>query len=85
MRYHRVYTGRKLNVHRTCLNVLCSFNLRPVSTGRYTVIQFVAAVPLKKYLLNSKKKKKKIQILFFFSVLYSGDIAALLTFTLSEC
>ena len=83
MRYHRVYTGRKLNVHRTCLNVLCSFNLRPVSTGRYTSNLFVAAVPLKKYLLNSKKKK--IQILFFFSVLYSGDIAALLTFTLSEC
>ena len=33
-------TGRKLNVHRTfrrrpgrLLNVLCSFNLRPVSTG----------------------------------------------------
>ena len=36
----RVDTGRKLNVHKTfrrspgrILNVLCSFNLRPVSTG----------------------------------------------------
>ena len=35
-----VDTGRKLNVHKTfkrrpehLLNVLCSFNLRPVSTG----------------------------------------------------
>ena len=37
--YH-VDTGRKLNVHKTfirrlrlLLNVLCTFNLRPVSTG----------------------------------------------------
>ena len=36
-----VDTGRKLNVHNTfgrrpgfLLNVLCMFNLRPVSTGR---------------------------------------------------
>ena len=36
-----VDTGRKLNVHKTfrrrpgrLLNVLCTFNLRPVSTGR---------------------------------------------------
>ena len=36
-----VDTGRKLNVHKTfrrrpgrLLNVLCSFNLRPVSTGK---------------------------------------------------
>ena len=35
-----VDTGRKLNVHKTftrrpgrLLNVLCTFNLRPVSTG----------------------------------------------------
>ena len=32
-----VDTGRKLNVHKTFrkrpLNVLCTFNLRPVSTG----------------------------------------------------
>ena len=39
-------TGRKLNVHRTfrrrprrLLNVLCKFNLRPVSTGLLTVLQ----------------------------------------------
>ena len=37
----RVDTGRKLNVHKTFrrrpgrpLNVLCTFSLRPVSTGR---------------------------------------------------
>ena len=37
---HPVDTGRKLNVHKTfrrrpgrLLNVLCTFNLRPVSTG----------------------------------------------------
>ena len=36
-----VDTGRKLNVHKTfrrrlgsLLNVLCTFNLRPVSTGK---------------------------------------------------
>ena len=39
---HPVDTGRKLNVHKTfrrppgrLLNVLCTFNLRPVSTGQY--------------------------------------------------
>ena len=38
--YFAVDTGRKLNVHKTfrrrpgrLLNVLCAFNLRPVSTG----------------------------------------------------
>ena len=38
--YRPVDTGRKLNVHKTfkrrpgpLLNVLCAFNLRPVSTG----------------------------------------------------
>ena len=38
---HPVDTGRKLNVHKTLrrrpgrlLNVLCTFNLRPVSTGQ---------------------------------------------------
>ena len=35
-----VDTGRKLNVHKTfrrrILNVLCTFNLRPVSTGLLT-------------------------------------------------
>ena len=36
-----VDTGRKLNVHKTfrrrpgrLLNILCTFNLRPVSTGK---------------------------------------------------
>ena len=39
-RHYPVDTGRKLNVHKTfrrrpgrLLNVLCTFNLRPVSTG----------------------------------------------------
>ena len=39
-RFYPVDTGRKLNVHKTFrrrserfLNVLCTFNLRPVSTG----------------------------------------------------
>ena len=42
-----VDTGRKLNVHKTfrrrpvcLLNVLCTFNLRPVSTGLRTYKQF---------------------------------------------
>ena len=37
---HPINTGRKLNVHKTfrerpehLLNVLCTFNLRPVFTG----------------------------------------------------
>ena len=41
-----VDTGRKLNVHKTfrrrpgrLLNVLCSFNLRPVSTGSRGVLK----------------------------------------------
>ena len=40
-----VDTGRKLNVHKTfrrrpgrLLNVLCTFNLRPVSTGLSTTL-----------------------------------------------
>ena len=67
MRYHRVYTGRKLNVHRTCLNVYVrSIYVLCLQGGIPSSNLFVAAVPLKKYLLNSKKKKKKIQILFFF-------------------
>ena len=42
-----VYTGRKLNVHKTfrrrpgrLLNVLCTFNLRPVSTGIHIQILY---------------------------------------------
>ena len=42
-----VDTGRKLNVHKTfrrlpggLLNVLCTFNLRPVSTGVVSVAKF---------------------------------------------
>ena len=40
--YNPLDTGRKLNVHKTfrrrpgrLLNVLCTFHLRPVSTGKY--------------------------------------------------
>ena len=43
-RYLPVDTGRKLNLHKTFkrrpgrhLNVLCTFNLRPVSTGSSTI------------------------------------------------
>ena len=50
-----VDTGRKLNVHKTfrrrpglLLNVLCTFNLRPVSAGKGTVMQF------KKALINDR-------------------------------
>ena len=42
IKLHPVDTGRKLNVHKTfrrrpgrLLNVLCKFNLRPVSTGQH--------------------------------------------------
>ena len=38
---HPIDTGRKLNVHKTfrrrLLNVLCTFNLRPVSTGQFKI------------------------------------------------
>ena len=41
---HPLGTGRKLNVHKTfrrrlggLLNVLCTFNLRPVSRGQHIV------------------------------------------------
>ena len=44
-------TGRKLNVHKTFrrrpgrfLNVLCTFNLRPVSTGKLDKILVFYAV-----------------------------------------
>ena len=47
-------TGRKLNVHKTLrrrpgrlLNVLCTFNLRPVSTGKIlTDFQICINLPL---------------------------------------
>ena len=54
-----VYTGRKLNVHKAfrrrpgrLLNVLCTFNLRPVSTGlascclQATKIQFLCLMQI---------------------------------------
>ena len=44
-----VDTGRKLNVHKTfrrrprcLLNVLCTFNSRPVSTGCGIVINYIS-------------------------------------------
>ena len=44
---HSVDTGRKLNVHKTFrrgpgrhLNVLCTFNLRPVSTVFFEQLNF---------------------------------------------
>ena len=50
-----VDTGRKLNVHKTfrrrpgrLLNVLCTFSLRPVSTGLLWIVLF-----------KTKTKKKK--------------------------
>ena len=43
-----VDTGRKLNVHKTfrrrpgsLLNVLCTFNLHPVSTGCVLLLTFI--------------------------------------------
>ena len=51
-RIHPVDTGRKLNVHKTVrgrpgrlLNVLCTFNLRPVSTGHNLLLGGVAVCP----------------------------------------
>ena len=45
-----VDTGRKFNVHKTfrrrpgrLLNVLCTFNLRPVSTGKAYIVIFTCA------------------------------------------
>ena len=67
-----VDTGRKLNVHKTfrrrpgrLLNVLCMFNLRPVSTGEsITLVSFCrfcevskAAIPLN----NCKRLLQKQQ------------------------
>ena len=47
-----VDTGRKLNVHKTfrrrpgrLLNVLCTFNLRPVSTGELKLEKMFVAMP----------------------------------------
>ena len=48
---HTVDTGRKLNVHKTsrrppgrCLNVLCTFNLRPVPTGLVDICDMSASI-----------------------------------------
>ena len=88
--FHPVNTGRKLNLHKTfrrrpgsLLNVLCMFNLCPVSTGRnFKVIKgkfqrvwfftycFVA------YLLGVKATREKFQ--FFRLFLYSSFIYLLL-------
>ena len=50
LRYKPVDTGRKLNVHKTfrrrpgrLLNVLCTFSLRPVSTGK-PILSFIRPV-----------------------------------------
>ena len=50
LRYKPVDTGRKLNIHKTfrrrpgrLLNVLCTFNLRPVSTGK-PFVSFIRSV-----------------------------------------
>ena len=71
IQYTPVDTGRKLNVHKTfrsrpwrLLNVLCTFNLRPVSTG---TIHWDKTQILKKF-PSSKIVRKMIQKMpsFFF-------------------
>ena len=75
-----VDTGRKLNVHkklrrrpRSLLNVLWTFNLRPVSTGmrrpraseRLTYIQFTPCVQKNE---DSPKFEKKHEKQLFFGI-----------------
>ena len=73
-----VDTGRKLNVHKTfrrrpgrLLNVLCTFNLRPVSTGvielnspkKVTIISILvkSEIPHSIYLLERNNRVKCVQ------------------------
>ena len=44
-------TGRNLNVHKTfrrrpgcLLNILCTFTLRPVSTGLYVILRYLISI-----------------------------------------
>ena len=62
--YNPVDTGRKLNVYKTfrrrpgsLLNVLCTFNLRPVSMGKQLVLALSGLNPLS--LRNNKNSKLK--------------------------
>ena len=76
-----VDTGRKLNVHKTfrrrpgrLLNILCTLNLRPVSTGKTYKLILI-------YLSNTIDSLKKIMsiqnilnILFYFSKTQSLEL-----------
>ena len=66
-----VDTGRKLNVHKTfrgrsrhLLNVLCTFNLRPVSTGLLRILTG------KKHTKIKPQRLRKIRIWKFVSLVH---------------
>ena len=69
-----VDTGRKLNVHKTfrrrpgrILNVLCTFNLRPVSTGNCEEhLQVTPSLNLIKYLLFER-------VSFLFEICFGSE------------
>ena len=74
MVFFPVDTGRKLNVHKTfrrrlgrLLNVLCTFNLRPVSTGLYVIkyLQLLISKFTKGYIVLSLNKYTTLAISFW--------------------
>ena len=64
-----VDTGRKLNVHKTFrrrpgrpLNVLCTFNLRPVSTGIWQSCSPAQSKKMKKLQKHANYKKVHVTV-----------------------
>ena len=80
-----VDTGRKLNVNKTfrrcpgrLLNVLCAFNLRPVSTGKFLRTNYLVVFCKKGILKNlTKFTGKQKQVFFLKSCSFSGKIFSL--------
>ena len=63
-----VDTGRKLNVYKTfrrrpgrLLNILCTFNLRPVSIGKLSNSLFLPEAVAQKYKLQKNETEWKIE------------------------
>ena len=79
-----VDTGRKLNAHKTFrrrpgrrLNVLCTFNLRPVSTGTFTCLKSTMETP--GHIQSIQPRRSGVVITNFEQILRTALVFPLLT------